>query len=177
MSYDEAKSFEGRTYSGMAVGGRHDWDYPDGRWKERKLAPERWSFGFRATKRRRTHAPAGSGAPPGTMFHWYVLAHQRVRKVDEDTYQTFMEGEKFKIAHRRPNWRRWSTEYHGRPTARQRTIAALRATLEDLERDERTRQPRIEAMLDPLVLAEPNRLLDEWDVGELEVGEVDTGPE
>lgn len=177
MSYDEAKSFEGRTYSGMAVGGRHDWDYPDGRWKERKLAPERWSFGFRATKRRRTHAPAGSGAPPGTMFHWYVLAHQRVRKVDEDTYQTFMEGEKFKIAHRRPNWRRWSTEYHGRPTARQRTIAALRATLEDLERDERTRQPRIEAMLDPLVLAEPNRLLDEWDVGELEVGEVDAGPE
>lgn len=177
MSYDGAKTFEGRAYSGMSVGGRHDWDYPDGRWQEKKVAPDQWSFSFRSTKRRRRHAPAGSGAPPGTMFHWYVLAHQRVRKVDEDTYQTFMEGSKWKLAHRRPNWRKWSSEYHRNPSARKKAIEVLRAALEELEKDERTRQPRLEAMLDPTVIAEPNRLLDEWDVGELEVGELDVPSE
>lgn len=177
MGYDDAKTFEGRLYSGMRVGGRHDWDYPDGRWQEKKVAPDKWTFSFCSTKHRRHAAPPGSGAPPDTMFHWYLLAHQRVRKVDENTYQTIMEGSKWKLAHRRPNWRKWSSEYrHGEP-ARDKVIAILRETLAELELDKRRGRTRLEGLLDPALLAEPNRMLDEWDVGELEIGELAVGDE
>lgn len=173
VGYDATKVFDGRTYTGMPVGGAHDWGYPEGRWRERKVAPDRWDFSFRATKRRRTSAPAGSGAPEGTMFHWYVLAHQRVRKLDSNSYQTVMEGTKWKLAHRRPAWRKWSSEYGHEPTARRKLILLLRETLAGLEAEERRGAQRLEMLLDPTILAEPNRLLDEWDTGALEAGELD----
>jgi hypothetical protein len=111
MGYDDLKVHDGRKYSGMPVGGRHDWDYPDGRWEEEKTGPDRWSFTFSSTKRRRAGAPEGSGCPVGTQFHWYILADQRVRKVDKDSYETYMRGLKYKVGHRRPHWRRMSYEY------------------------------------------------------------------
>lgn len=163
MGYDDVKTFRGRAYAGASVGARHDWDYPDGRWQERKISPDQWSLTFRSTKRRRHHAPVGSGAPPGTMFHWLVVAHQRVRKVDEDTYDTFMEGAKWKLAHRRPAWRRWSSEYRGHDSARRRAILALEAALDRLRLDEAARAPRLEGLLDPGVYGSRDRRLDEWD--------------
>lgn len=95
----------------MAVGGRHIWEYTGGLWDERKVAPDRWDFTFSSQKRRTRGAPEGSGVPPGTQYHWYIMAHQRVRKLDQDAYETFMEGVKYKVAHKRPHWRGWSTEY------------------------------------------------------------------
>jgi hypothetical protein len=95
----------------MAVGGRHIWEYRDGLWDESKAAPDRWDFTFSCVKRRSRGAPEGSGAPPGTQYHWYILAHQRVRKLDADAYETFMQGVKYKVAHKRPHWRGWSTDY------------------------------------------------------------------
>ena len=163
MAYDDRKTFQGRIYSGMRVGGRHDWDYPEGRWQETKIAPDQWSFSFASTKRRRHRAPAGSGAPDGTMFHWLTLAHQRVRKVDENTYETFMEGSKWKVGHRRPGWAKWSTEYRGQASARDRVIAILEATLERLKADRDARAARIENALDPSVYGDANRRLEEWD--------------
>ncbi|HYS71321.1 MAG TPA: hypothetical protein VEM95_02765 [Thermoplasmata archaeon] len=129
MGYDDVKEFRGRAYTGMPVGGEHSWIYPDARWKERKVAPDRWEFTLESIKRREQHAPDGSGAPVGTEYHWYILAHQRVRKVDADTYTTFMEGVKHKVAHRRPNWRRWSTEIPGRRTERETVVGILEAAL------------------------------------------------
>ena len=111
VAYDDLKEFEGRPYSGMSVGGRHIWEYNGGLWDERKAAPDRWDFTFSSMKRRAQSAPEGSGVPPGTQYHWYIMAHQRVRKLDQDAYETFMEGVKYKVAHKRPHWRGWSTDY------------------------------------------------------------------
>jgi hypothetical protein len=162
VGYDDAKSFGDRRYTGMRVGGRHDWDYTEGRWEETKLSPDAWSVAFRSPKRRRWAAPEGSGAPAGTMFHWLLLAHQRVRKVDANTYETFLEGAKWKLAHRRPGWRRWSSEYRGQTPARERMIAILEETLARLKAESATRAPRIEAMLDPAVLGEPSARIEGW---------------
>lgn len=169
MAYDDAKLHRGRAYTGMRVGGRHDWDYDTGRWLERKLTPDQWSFTFESTKRRRHHAPVGSGAPAGTMFHWLVVGHQRVRKVDEDTYETFMEGAKWKIAHRRPSWRRWSTEGRGQSSARARTIEALEAAAERLRLDQAMHAPRLETALDPRVYGLVERPLETWDPDPVEL--------
>jgi hypothetical protein len=74
-SYDAVKEFEGRKYTGMRVGGGHSWYYRQGEWKETKVAPDKWQFSYAVNKRRRWDVPEGSGAPVGTEYHWYILAH------------------------------------------------------------------------------------------------------
>ena len=91
-TYNEFKEFEGRKYTGMKVGGHHKWYYDKGEWKEEKVAPDRWKFTYAVPKRRAGHAPPGSGVPVGTEYHWYILAHQNVQKLDENTYSTSMTG-------------------------------------------------------------------------------------
>ncbi|MFO1535573.1 MAG: hypothetical protein ABR586_07915, partial [Thermoplasmatota archaeon] len=83
--YGDPKEFKGRQYHGMKVGGVHKWDYPDGVWEERKLDPQRWQVTFRSLKRRRGRAPRGSGAGVGSGYHWLIVAHQWVRKLDANT--------------------------------------------------------------------------------------------
>ena len=129
MAYDDVKEFEGETYSGMAVGGEHTWLYPNGLWKETKVAPDRWDFTFSAIKERERSAPPGSGVPVGTQYHWYILADQRVRKIDADSYTTFMSGVKYKIAHKRPHWRKWSSEYPEQTSETEKLIDILEGTL------------------------------------------------
>jgi len=90
MSFNDLKSFNGMKYSGMSVGGAHHWNYPDGVWDETKVAPDRWQFKFTSHKRRTVLAPVGSGVPINTAYHWYVIADQRVVKIDKDTYETVM---------------------------------------------------------------------------------------
>lgn len=136
MAYDDLKEFEGEAYTGMPVGGEHSWIYPNGLWRERKVAPDAWTFTFTSLKERERSAPPGSGPPPGTRYHWYLLAHQRVRKIDEDTYHTFMSGTKYKLAHKRPHWRRWSCEYPDQASEPERLIAILEATLARLRAGE-----------------------------------------
>jgi hypothetical protein len=133
VAYDEVKTHGERTYTGMSVGGEHAWRYPDGIWRERKEAPDRWTFSFSSLKKRLRSAPEGSGAPVGTGYHWFILAHQRVRKLDRDNYETFMEGVKFKVAHRRPHWRNWSTEYPDHEPERDILIRILEEELERLK--------------------------------------------
>lgn len=58
-------------------------------------------FTYAVPKRRAGHAPPGSGVPVDTEYHWDILAHQNVRKLDENTYTTAMTGLKYKLAHRR----------------------------------------------------------------------------
>ena len=129
MAYDDVKEFGRETYTGMAVGGEHTWLYPNGLWKETKVAPDRWDFTFDSIKERERSAPPGSGVPVGTQYHWFILAHQRVRKIDADSYTTFMSGVKYKIAHKRPHWRKWSSEYPEQTSEAEKLIAVLEETL------------------------------------------------
>ena len=107
-SYDAVKEFEGRKYTGMRVGGSHNWRYSQGEWKETKTAPDKWEFTYVVNKRRKWDAPEGTGAPTGTEYHWYMLAHQTVRKLNANEYTTSMAGVKYKLAHRRPGNGEWS---------------------------------------------------------------------
>lgn len=159
MAYDDFKEFRGRTYTGMRVGGEHTWIYPNGIWRECKVEPDRWDFTFSSIKERERSAPPGSGVPPGTQYYWYILAHQRVRKVDEDTYRTLMTGVKHKVAHRRPHWRTWSTGYPDQPSEREKILAILEAALAQLKEEARTdRRPRMGATppgIPPIAVSPP----------------------
>lgn len=146
-SYDSRKTWRGRSYTGMKVGRTHSWDY-EGQWKERKLGPDLWEVSFKATKRRKGRgAPEGSGAPVGTEYHWFfVPTSQAARKMDANTYETHMEGLKWKLGFRPATSRSWDYEW-GRTgeTARQRAIRILEQTLADLKADERVKADPLEA--------------------------------
>ncbi|MHA1849184.1 MAG: hypothetical protein ACTSXU_16185 [Promethearchaeota archaeon] len=109
--FDDLKLHDGKIYTGMSVGGKHNWIYKNGRWKEMKISPDTWILTFTSEKERVRHAPRSSGAALQTEYHWYICAEQKAIKLDENRYQTVMTGLKFKIGHRRPNWRHWDYEY------------------------------------------------------------------
>ena len=88
MNIMKCKDFEGKKYTGMRVGGTHQWYYDKGEWKEKKITPDKWEFTYATNKRRAWQAPEGSGVPVGTEYHWYLLAHQNVRKLDANSYTT-----------------------------------------------------------------------------------------
>jgi hypothetical protein len=128
-TYNQFKVFEGRKYTGMKVGGRHKWHYEKGEWNEKKVTPDRWEFNYAVPKRRAGHAPPGSGVPVGTEYHWYILAHQNVRKLDENTYSTSMTGLKYKLAHKRAGKETWSASERAQ---RQQLIKILQEMIDDL---------------------------------------------
>lgn len=138
-SYDEQKAWRGRTYTGMKVGRGHKWEY-EGEWTERKLGPDLWEVSFKATKSRKGRgAPEGSGAPVRTEYHWFFAPTSQVaRKVDANTYETHLEGLKWKLGFRPATSKTWDYEW-GKTgeTARQRAIRILEQTLADLKADER----------------------------------------
>ena len=131
VSYNEFKDYEGQRYTGMKIGRSHKWYYDQGEWKEKKITPDLWQVGYAVTKRRAGRAPEGSGVPVGTEYHWYVLAHQNVTKLNANDYTTSLTGLKFKIAHRRAGSEKWSATPR---TQRKRMITFLRSVLADLER-------------------------------------------
>ncbi|KAL5045893.1 hypothetical protein BDW71DRAFT_72383 [Aspergillus fruticulosus] len=106
--YNALKSYKGQYYSGMAVGGSHTWNYDQGVWKETKEEPDLWRIDYRTNKRRARKAPQGSGAPVGTEYHWLIVGHQYVKKVDANTYETVLEGSKYKLAYKSAASNSWS---------------------------------------------------------------------
>ena len=131
VSYNEFKEYEGQKYTGMKIGRSHKWHYDPGEWKETKITPDVWRINYAVTKRRAGHAPEGSGVPPGTEYHWYILAHQNVCKLNANDYTTSLAGLKFKIAHKRAATAKWSATPQ---TQRKRMIAFLRDVIADLEK-------------------------------------------
>lgn len=131
-SYNRVKDYQGRQYTGMTIGRTHHWLYDKSDWKEKKVTPEKWEFAYSTTKRRAGKASAGSGAPVGTGYHWFILAHQYVEKLNANDYSTQMVGLKFKLAHKRAAGGRWSASAEKR---RRDLIAILRALIADLERE------------------------------------------
>ena len=146
-SFDAPKTWHGRTYTGMKVGRGHHWDY-EGKWVERKLGPDLWEVDFVATKTRKGKgAPEGSGAPVGTEYHWFLApVAQSARKLDANTYETRMQGFKWKIGFRPATsatgdypWARTGE------TARQRASRLLEQTLGDLKAEEKAGEPDLAA--------------------------------
>jgi hypothetical protein len=137
-TYNEFKVFEGKKYTGMRVGGRHKWHYEKGEWNEKKVTPDRWKFSYAVPKRRAGHAPPGSGVPIGTEYHWYILAHQNVRKLDENTYSTAMTGLKYKLAHKRAGRDTWSTSER---VQRQHLVKILQEMIDDLSSEPQAIEP------------------------------------
>jgi hypothetical protein len=131
-TYNEFKQFEGRQYTGMKVGRSHKWNYDQGEWKETKITPDLWEISYAVTKRRAGHAPVGSGVPLGTEYHWYILAHQNVRKLNANDYTTSMTGLKFKLAHKRADKENWSASAKAQ---RKRLVKLLQEMIVQLERE------------------------------------------
>jgi hypothetical protein len=132
-TYNEFKVFEGQQYTGMKVGRSHKWYYDQGEWKEKKVTPDLWEISYAVTKRRAGKAPEGSGVPVGTEYHWYILAHQNVRKLDANSYTTSMTGLKFKLAHRRADKDKWNISEKAQ---RKRLIKLLKDIIDNLESQE-----------------------------------------
>jgi hypothetical protein len=131
-TYNEYKEFEGKQYTGMKVGRSHKWYYDKGEWKEKKITPDKWEFTYAVNKRRAGHAPEGSGVPVGTEYHWYILAHQNVRKLDANNYTTSMTGLKYKLAHKRAEKEKWNATDN---TQRKRLIQILQELIDQLKRE------------------------------------------
>jgi hypothetical protein len=129
-TYNEYKEFEGKQYTGMKVGRSHKWYYDKGEWKEKKITPDKWEFTYAVNKRRAGHAPEGSGVPVGTEYHWYILAHQNVRKLDADNYTTSMTGLKYKLAHKRAEKEKWNATDN---TQRKQIIHLLQELIDQLK--------------------------------------------
>jgi len=132
-SYDAMKTFQGQFYKGMRVGGHHKWYYDQGEWKETKKTPDLWEFRYQVKKRRAGKAPKGSGVPIGTEYHWLILGHQTVQKLDANVYNTEMTGLKYKVAYKKANQEKWSNSIKSQ---RKRVIDLLQHVLLQLKKEE-----------------------------------------
>jgi hypothetical protein len=132
LTYNQFKEFEGKLYTGMKIGRSHKWYYDQGVWKETKITPDLWQIEYAVVKRRAGKAPEGSGVPVGTEYHWYILSHQNVRKLDANSYTTAMTGLKYKLSHRRADKDKWSITEKGQ---QKRLIKFLRDTADKLEKE------------------------------------------
>jgi hypothetical protein len=130
-SFDKFKTFGDQQYTGVQIGHGHHWHYDQGDWTETKITPDLWEISYAVTKRRKGHAPEGSGAAVGTAYHWYILAHQSAVKQNANDYTTTMTGIKFKLAHKRADKGKWSTSG---PTQRKHLIAFLKKFVDQLEK-------------------------------------------
>jgi hypothetical protein len=131
-SYNQYKEFEGQQYTGMKIGRSHHWIYDSGEWKETKITPDLWEISYAVTKRRKGRAPEGSGVPVGTEYHWYILAHQMVEKLDANSYTTSLTGLKYKLAHKRADKEKWSVSAG---TQRKHLIKFLKELVTHLEKE------------------------------------------
>jgi hypothetical protein len=129
-SYDQYKVYGNTQYTGMKIGRSHKWYYDKGIWLDKKLTPDKWVINFEVTKRRAGKAPKGSGVPVGTEYHWYILAHQMVKKLNANDYSTSMNGYKFKIAHKRKEKDKWNISDAAQ---RNRLIKVLKEFIKQLE--------------------------------------------
>lgn len=131
-TYNAFKKSGTQLYTGMTIGRSHKWYYDQGIWHDKKVTPDKWEISFDVTKRRAGHAPEGSGVPVGTEYHWFILAHQLVKKLNANDYSTSMKGVKYKIAHKRADKEKWNISENAQ---RKHIIRALKEIIEQLEND------------------------------------------
>jgi hypothetical protein len=128
-NYNRFKKYGNKQYTGMKVGGSHKWYYDKGEWHETKITPDLWAISYSVTKRRAGKAPKGAGVPKGTGYHWFIIAHQNVNKLNLDDYSTSMNGLKFKLAHKRAGKEKWNASSTAQ---RKNTILFLKGIIRQL---------------------------------------------
>ena len=133
--YNTLKKFNNDIYTGMAIGTSHHWHYNNGNWYETKKAPDRWTINFKSLKTRAHSAPENTGAKVGTVYHWYIIADQLATKLDSNSYMTSMNGVKFKIGHKRPNWKKFSYNYPEQKSYKERVVETLEYILKKLKEE------------------------------------------
>ena len=131
-SYNRFKEHDGKFYTGMQIGRSHKWYYDKGEWKETKITPNLWRIFYSVIKRRAGKAPEGSGAKVGTAYHWYIMAHQLVQKLNANDYTTTLMGLKYKVAHKRADNDKRSAKA---PTQRSHLIQFLKEWIRQLEKE------------------------------------------
>src|SRR5215212_7055455 len=131
-SYNQYKNFDGKQYSGMQVGRSHSWNYDKGEWKETKITPDMWEIRYSVIKRRKGKAPEGSGVPVGTGYHWFILAHQDVHKLNANDYTTVLTGLKYKLGHKRADKDKWNATPK---TQRKHLVDFLKEMITELSKD------------------------------------------
>jgi hypothetical protein len=141
-SYNRYKFYGGKQYTGAAIGRKHKWYYDKGEWKEQKVTPDKWNIHYEVTKRRAGRAPEGSGVPVGTEYHWYILAHQLVKKLNANDYSTEMYGIKYKVAHKRADKEKWNITDKGQ---HKRLIKMLKEFIDELEKQDPVSMRKAEA--------------------------------
>lgn len=117
--------FEGEPYNGLRA--TQTWAMGKGKWEEQRTGAQSWEILFEtiAVKPLKT----GTGMPIGSEHHSYVLAHQKLVKTRNNTYQVRIEGLKFKLAHKETG-EKWSANANVR---RHNLIKILKQALHDLE--------------------------------------------
>ena len=131
-TYNEFKIFGNQEYTGMTVGRSHKWYYDKGVWHDKKITPDEWEINYAVTKRRAGRAPKGSGVPVGTEYHWFILAHQFVKKLNANDYSTELTGIKFKVAHKRSDNPKWSVSDTAQ---RKRIVRQLQKMIDRIEKE------------------------------------------
>ncbi len=132
-TYNAFKLFGGQQYTGMKIGRSHKWYYDKGVWRDKKITPDEWEISYAVTKRRAGKAPKGSGVPVGTEYHWFIVAHQHVKKLNANDYSTELTGYKYKVAHKRFDKEKWSASDAAR---RRRMIRFLKEMIMRLESEQ-----------------------------------------
>ena len=133
--YDDLKIYNDKIYTGMKVGSSHSWIYNNGKWFETKITPDKWTISFDSLKTRITPAPTKTGATRKTKFHWYIIADQIATKFDENSYMTSMKGVKFKVGHKRPDWRTFSYNYPNQISYKEHIMQILEETIKKLKEE------------------------------------------
>lgn len=75
---------------GVKKGFRHVWGYK-GVWDETKTRPGKWTFRFKATKKKKSRGKEGN---IGFGILWKIDGYQKARKTRSGQYQTTMWGTK-----------------------------------------------------------------------------------
>lgn len=117
--------FEGEAYTGLR--NQQTWSLGKGKWGEQRTGAISWDFAFEtiAVKPFKT----GAGLPVGSEHHSYILAHQKLVKTRNNTYQVRLEGLKFKLAHKEAG-EKWSANAAVR---KKNLIKILKEALHNLE--------------------------------------------
>jgi hypothetical protein len=90
----------------MKVGGSHKWYYDKGSGKKKRSLLVCGKFLTQSPGAGK--APRGSGVPVGTEYHWYIISHQDVQKLNAGDYTTSMSGLKYKLDHQDAGNEKWS---------------------------------------------------------------------
>lgn len=124
---------KGNKYTGAPVGYKHQWKYTEPEVEETKLSQTLWAFRMKSTKRKVTESRTNGNIEPGTMYHWYFIGDQIVRKIDENSYETDLQAIKYKLGHKRPYWKTFSYNYQDQiKTGKSQTQMKIQALNEEL---------------------------------------------